>query len=47
MDYVCECMDCGKDFEININENHIVCPKCGSGDIYIENEEEVYENICK
>ncbi len=38
MTYVCQCMDCSKEFEIDENEKHIVCPVCRCGDIYVEKE---------
>lgn len=36
---VCECQDCGKQFEVEEKEN-IMCPYCGSGDVITEEENE-------
>lgn len=37
MENVNICLDCGNEWE----ENHaLYCPKCGSGDFYIADEEE-------
>ena len=42
MTYICQCMDCGYDFELNneeINKPYITCPICRCADVYIEDEE--------
>ncbi len=35
---VCECQDCGKEFEIEEIEENIMCPYCGSGDVLVGDE---------
>lgn len=40
---VCECQNCGKEFEIEVpltadDEEKIICPECHSGDVLIGDE---------
>lgn len=42
---VCECQNCGKEFEIEApltanDEEKIICPECHSGDVLIGDENE-------
>jgi len=49
--YYCECMDCGNDWDFEANPKDIEeiledisCPKCGSGDIGVSDEDDRYWN---
>lgn len=42
---VCECQDCGKEFEVETpttedEKEKIICPNCYSGDVIVEEENE-------
>ena len=45
MTFIKSCMDCSNEFETDkLNDNTLVCPKCGSGDIE-QVSEAMYDEI--